>query len=760
MLVRSYAGHDVVRRKRISIRGVVQGVGFRPFVYRLARDLGVAGFVRNLSSGVLIEAEAPDAAIEALLARLRHDLPPLARIDAMDVVDVPPRGQASFDIVESVSSGAGLALVAPDAAACDDCMRETFDRDDRRHGYPFTNCTNCGPRYTIIRDLPYDRRTTTMDAFPMCARCDAEYRDPANRRFHAEANACPECGPGLALLRSGDDLAHRFERDTRDTLREVRRLLRGGSVVAIRGLGGFHLACDATSDATVLALRQRKRRSDKPFAVMVRDLAAAERLCVLSDAERELLTSRERPIVIAPRRSATSIAGAVAPGNDTLGVMLPYTPLHALLFAEGVETLVMTSGNASDEPIAASNRHALERLAAIADWFLLHDREIDTPVDDSVVRVSAGSARTLRRSRAFAPAPVDLGADVPELLACGADLKNAFCLTKERFAILSQHIGDLTSYETLTFYEETLERMKRLFRVSPVAVAHDLHPQYASTQFAQRCGLPAIGVQHHHAHIASCMAENGIRERVIGVAMDGTGFGFDGRIWGGEFLVGDLSHFERRAHLRYVPLAGGDVAIRQPWRSAVSYLRDASVAHDLPVPAKQRALVETMLDRGINVFETSSCGRLFDAVASILGLRQEVTFEAQAAIELEQAADPRETGVYPFAVDGEEIDLRPTIAAIAADRGTAIVAARFHNTLATMIAEVCDRIRAREGVDRVCVSGGVFQNALLLERTVERLRERRFDAILHSRIPCNDGGIALGQAAIAAERMRQGGSAR
>jgi hydrogenase maturation protein HypF len=747
---------NTVRRRRISIRGVVQGVGFRPFVHRLARDLHAAGFVRNSSSGVLVEIEAPDSTIDAFLVRLRNELPPLARVDAIEVEDVTARGEVSFGIIESVSGSGAVALVAPDVAACDNCLAETFDLRDRRYGYPFTNCTDCGPRYTIIRDLPYDRRTTAMDAFAMCARCDAEYRDPSNRRFHAEANACADCGPGLALLRAGDGSDPRFTRDTRAILDEVRRLLRDGAIVAIRGLGGFHLACDPANDAAVAALRQRKRRSDKPFALMVRDLAAAERLCELSDEERRLLTSRERPIVIARRRSSIAIARAVAPRNDTLGILLPYTPLHALLFADGIDALVMTSGNVSEEPIASSNRDAFERLAAIADWFLFHDREIETATDDSVTRVACGGARIVRRSRAFAPEPIDLGRDVPELLACGADLKNAFCLTKERFAILSQHIGDLASYETMSFFEETLERMKTLFRVSPVAVAHDLHPQYASTRFAQRCGLPTIGVQHHHAHIASCMAENGIRDPVIGVAMDGTGFGLDGTIWGGEFLVGDLAHFARRAHLRYIPLAGGDAAIRQPWRSAVSYLRDAGVSLDLPIPAKQKELVTAMLERDINVFQTSSCGRLFDAVASIVGLRQEITFEAQAAIDLEQAADPDETGVYPFAIDGEVIDMRPTIAAIANDRGTATIAAKFHNTLAAMIAEVCEAIRAGDGLNRVCLSGGVFQNALLLERTAARLRRLRFDAILHSRVPCNDGGIALGQAAITAERIRRG----
>ncbi|HJT16044.1 MAG TPA: carbamoyltransferase HypF, partial [Thermoanaerobaculia bacterium] len=583
-------------RKRIAIRGVVQGVGFRPFVFHLAQQLHVGGFVHNSSSGVIVEAEAPDETISTLIARLRSEKPPLASIDAIEVADVAPVGDETFSIVESVPQAGEFALVSPDVATCVDCDREISDPRDRRFGYAFTNCTNCGPRYTILRELPYDRASTAMSAFAMCARCEAEYRDPSNRRFHAEPNACPECGPELDV-----------------PIVSIAERLRRGEIVAIKGLGGFHLACDPANDAAVRELRRRKRRSDKPFALMVRDIEIAERICVVSAEERELLTSRERPIVIL--RALRPLCGEVSPNNNTLGVMLPYTPLHRLLLDE-IEMLVMTSGNVSEEPIVVSNDEARERLGEIADAFLLHDRDILVRVDDSVARVLDGRPRLLRRSRAYAPHPIDLGRTVPEILAVGAELKNTFCLTKDRFAILSQHIGDLSNYETLTFFEETLAHLEKLFRVKPRAVAHDLHPLYMSTRFAGRCGLPAIGVQHHHAHVASCMAENGVREPVIGVAMDGTGFGADGTIWGGEFLVCDLAHFERRAHLRQVPLAGGDAAIRQPWRSAVSYLRDAGLPIDLPVNTK---LVEQMLDRNLNVFATSSCGRLFDAVASILG---------------------------------------------------------------------------------------------------------------------------------------------
>ena len=730
-------------RKRISIRGVVQGVGFRPFVFRLAQELRVGGFVLNSSAGVVVEAEASDEAIAVLIDRLQRERPPLASIDSILIADLAPRGERSFTIVDSAAVAGEFALVSPDVATCDDCMREVFDPNDRRFGYPFTNCTNCGPRYTIIGDLPYDRPMTTMAPFRMCARCEAEYRDPSNRRFHAEANACPDCGPRLDTPIAG-----------------IRDRLRDGAVVAIRGLGGFHLACDARNEAAVAALRERKRRSDKPFAVMARDLDTAARLCTIDDTECALLTSRGRPIVILRRRPDSGIAPAVAPGNPTLGVMLPYTPLHALLFADGIDVLVMTSGNISEEPIVTSNEEARERLGEVADVLLLHDREILVPVDDSVSRVVEGKPRAIRRSRAFAPQPIDLGEPVAELMACGAELKNTFCLTKHRFAILSQHLGDLSNYETLAFFEETLAHLKKLFRVSPRAVAHDLHPLAMSTRFAHRCGLPEIGVQHHHAHIASCMADNGMREPVIGVAMDGTGYGLDGTIWGGEFFTGDLGGFERRAHLRSVPLAGGDAAVREPWRSAISYLRDAfdgEVPIELPVSAERRRVVEAMLDRKLNVFETSSCGRLFDAVASIIGLRQEITFEAQAAIDLELSADPAVTERYPFEIAGEEIDLRPAIRGIVRDRralAVAAIAAKFHNTLAAAIAETCAGIAG--GLRRVCLSGGVFQNVLLVERAAAQLRARGFEVLLHSRVPPNDGGIALGQAVIAAERIRRG----
>jgi hydrogenase maturation protein HypF len=608
----------------------------------------------------------------------------------------------------------------------------------------------------------------------MCAECEAEYHDPANRRFHAQPNACARCGPGLALTSSSTPSPSAgFSTDSLPILRETRRLLREGAILAIRGLGGFHLVCDATNDEAVARLRQRKRRSDKPFALMARDLKSVESFCNPGLADRELLLSPQRPIVILPARTEPTISEEVAPGNKTLGVMLPYTPMHYVLFGESpgappeFPALVMTSGNLSEEPIVTANEEASERLGSVADWFLFHNREIYMRVDDSVTRTLDGGPRVLRRSRGFAPYPVDLNIPVRELLACGADLKNTFCVTRDHYAILSQHIGDMENYETLRFFEETLGNLKKLFRVEPEAVAYDLHPGYMSTRYALSLGLPSVGVQHHHAHIASCMAENGLRERVLGVALDGTGYGADGSIWGGEFLLADFAEFERVAHFRAVPLPGGDAAVRQPWRMALSYLRDAFGEHlpaGLPmlssVDAKNVRVVTSMLERGINVVPTSSCGRLFDAVASITGMRQEVTFEGQAAIELECAITSDEQS-YPFEVSGTplEIDFRPTIQALVRDvlasESLGRVSARFHNALAEAIAKICDRLRSSTAILKVCLSGGTFQNRYLTERTAAALRKIGFQVFLHSQVPPNDGGIALGQAVIANARLRQ-----
>jgi hydrogenase maturation protein HypF len=742
-----------VNRVQVRIRGVVQGVGFRPFVHNLAHRLGLAGYVLNSSAGVVAEVEGAPAALDAFLAGVRREAPPLARIEEMLVSQVAPLGEREFLIRESQASEGDFVLVSPDVATCADCYRDFSDPANRRFGYAFTNCTNCGPRYTIIRDIPYDRPNTTMAGFRMCSACQAEYDDPSDRRFHAQPNACPRCGPQLSA-----------------PIAEAQRRLAEGAIVAIRGLGGFHLACDPRNEAAAGLLRTRKRRSDKPFALMARDLAAIDAFCLVSDDDRRALLSPPRPIVILPRRADSGLAEAVAPGNNTVGVMLPYTPLHHLLFSGApYDVLVMTSGNLSEEPIVTSNQEALDRLRPLADWFLLHDRDIYMRADDSVVRTFEGRERILRRSRGYVPRTIDLGTEVAEILACGAELKNTFCLSKGRYAVLSQHIGDMHNYETLVFFEETLANLKKLFRVEPRAVAYDLHPQYLSTQYALDLPLEKIGVQHHHAHVASCMAENGLRGKVIGVALDGTGYGTDGKIWGGEFLVAGYDGFERRAHLRYVPLPGGDAAIRQPWRPALSYLADTfGPAAEFPdlalwreVPESRRKMVRGMLAHGINTVETSSCGRLFDAVASLIGLRQETNFEGQAAIELETIAAEDVAESYPFAIQSGDVDFRQAIEHIVAEVRAGVpppvIAARFHNAVAEAIVEVCRRMRVDEKLNRVCLSGGTFQNMKLLTRTLAGLRKLDFEVFIHSQVPPNDGGIALGQAVIATEALRTKG---
>jgi hydrogenase maturation protein HypF len=758
-------------RKEIYIRGVVQGVGFRPFVYKLARELGLRGYVLNSSAGVTIDVEGDVPNLECFVRRLTDEAPPLAQIENVVVSGAEPAGYFSFIIRESLDQPGRLAPVSPDVATCDDCMRDFRAAGNRRHGYAFTNCTNCGPRYTITRKIPYDRPLTTMACFTMCESCLREYEDPANRRFHAQPNACPECGPALALLSRNELNTTQSFMGGLPAIHEVRRMLRDGRILAIKGLGGFHLACDPANDTAVRSLRERKKRSDKPFALMVPDFEAAERLCIVSETARAALESSRRPIVILPQRPGAPISPELAPGNNTLGVMLPYTPLHHLLFSDSLghpaafSALVMTSGNISEEPIVTGNRQAALRLNRIADAFLFHNRDIHTRVDDSVVRVFDGRERVLRRSRGYAPSPIPLSFPVSEILACGAELKNTFCLTKEQHAFLSQHIGDLENYETLVFFQETLARMQELFRIEPRAVAYDLHPNYLSTKLAlELTGLEKIGVQHHHAHVASCMAENGVTGKVIGVAFDGTGFGTDGKIWGGEILVADFAGFERRAHLRYIPLAGGDAAVREPWRLGLSYLMDTFGAQagsmDLPlyrqVPSEKVRAVRAMIERGINTVDTSACGRLFDAVASITGLRHRVTFEAQAAIELEMSATAGVEERYPFEIlDGDvwQIDMRPAIERIVRDvlagRPVGFIAAAFHNTVAAVVVEACLRVRAAERLARVCLTGGTFQNLFLLERAVAGLRSNGFEVFLHAKVPPNDGGISLGQAVIA-----------
>ncbi|AEU38487.1 (NiFe) hydrogenase maturation protein HypF [Granulicella mallensis MP5ACTX8] len=774
-----------ITRLQVQVRGIVQGVGFRPFVYKLAHRLGLSGHVFNSTSGVTIEIEGSKPALDSFLKTLRTEPPQLADIQEITVSHIVPFGVAGFSILHSREEGGAMALVPADAGTCDACWQDFSDPNNRRFGYPFTNCIHCGPRYTITEGIPYDRPSTTMSNFTMCSACAAEYADPNDRRFHAQPNACSLCGPSLALLPRGAALPESFtDTDALPILHHARGLLREGKILAVKGLGGFLFACDATNETAVAELRRRKHRPHKPFALMVRDIDAARALCGITTEDEAALRHLRRPVVILPRRLDTNqvpgIGLSVAPGNNTLGIMLPYTPLHYLLFSDSPQkdsafsALVMTSGNISEEPIVISNIDALLQLDGVADWFLLHNREIATRVDDSVVRTFEGRERVLRRSRGFTPQALSLASANesvhPSVLAFGAELKNTFCLTRDGHAILSQHIGDLQNYETLQFFEETLAKMKRLFRVTPQAVAYDLHPHYMSTRMALASSIERkIAVQHHHAHIASCMAENHLSGEVIGVALDGTGYGTDGKIWGGEFFTANLGSFSRRAHLRYVPLPGGDAAVRQPWRMALSYLRDAfgpevpDLACLRAIPLKQRDIVNAMIANQIQTVETSSCGRLFDAVAALLNLFSEVTFEGQAAIALESIALAGVTGGYEFDLhDGEPItiDLRTTILAIvndlAAGKPAGEISARFHNTLSTVIAATCCRIRDLSGLDRVCLSGGSFQNMVLLRPTVVQLRRHGFQVFLHSMVPANDGGISLGQAAIACERIRTG----
>ena len=758
-------------RRRLLVRGIVQGVGFRPYVYRLARSFELTGFVKNTSLGAIIEVEGEDHLVDSFESALPCEGPPLMRIVSMDSATLPLAYDETFAILASEASETTLTWIPADISACDACVFETHDPDDRRYEYPFTNCTNCGPRYSIIRDIPYDRAQTTMADFTMCDQCRAEYEDPEDRRFHAQPNACPICGPHLWLTdMCGKDLPLH---GTQAMLETIVNLLRSGGIVAWKGLGGYQFACDARNDEAVRRMRQRKHRSEKAFAVMVRNVAIATSVCEMSEQERELLTGPERPIVLLRKRTEANITVSVAPGNPLLGVMLPYTPMHELLFrildekcGPGV-ALVVTSGNMSEEPIVIDESEAEEKLRSVADIFMHHNRPIHTRVDDSVARVVDGKCILLRRARGYTPAAFPISGDA-QVLACGAQQKSTLCLTKGGSAILSQHLGDLENYETLQFFEQTLERMQRLFQLIPRVVAHDLHPGYLSTRFAKQLNVEKrIAVQHHHAHIASCIAEHRLEGPVLGVAFDGTGLGLDGTIWGGEFLVADLSSCERYAHFRNIVLAGGDKAVREPWRAARSYLLDAfghvppEIVWQNSVPAASVQMLDTLLAKRIQTIETSSCGRLFDAVASLAGLHQQVSFEGQAAMSLEAIAE--ELGEsYDFGCEGQQplqIDMRPMVRQIVDDirRGVSArkVSARFHNTLIAVVGDVCTKMRRDTGLTRVCLSGGCFQNARLLRGCLRTLRSNGFEVFFPQQVPCNDAGISLGQAAIACEFLRK-----
>lgn len=781
-------------RRCINVTGIVQGVGFRPYVYRLATESQLVGTITNNSSGVSIEIQGAQRSVDDFLRRLPKETPPLARITDILVRELPPNGDREFRIVASRAGEAVRTLISPDVATCDDCLREMLDPRDRRYRYPFINCTNCGPRFTITRTIPYDRASTSMSVFRMCTQCQTEYDDPRNRRFHAQPNACRDCGPRLQLW----DGEGRVVED-HDALGSAIAALRAGHIVAIKGLGGFHLACDANHFSAVFKLRERKRRVEKPFAVMVPDLRVAEELCEVSAREASVLQSIQRPIVLLRRKTPDALPAAIAPRNRDLGVFLPYTPLHHLLFAEGkFAALVMTSGNLSEEPIAIDNDEARARLNGIADYFLVHDREILLRCDDSVVRVPKyrnaspqrmdkpsasidcrdkedpeSKVQQLRRSRGFVPVPVFLREEVQPTLAVGGELKNTICLTKGNLVFLSQHIGDLENFEGYKFFEEAICHLQKVLEIKPAIIAYDLHPDYFSTKWAmQQRNARLIGVQHHHAHIASCMAENHLDGKVIGFAMDGTGYGTDGAIWGGEVLIASYEDFERAAHFEYVPMPGGAAVIREPWRMALSYLFHhfgrGFLNFELPflktITSRQVDLCLQMLARDVNSPLTSSCGRLFDAVAAISGIRQHVNYEAQAAIELEMALDSaaNERG-YPFDLleqtDAIVIGTRPLfqelVRDVILDLPLGIVSARFHNGLVRVFLKVANTLRDWRQLNRVCLSGGTFNNCYLTENLSTALRNAGFEVFTQAEVPCGDGGLSLGQALVAARKANR-----
>jgi hydrogenase maturation protein HypF len=753
---------------QIHITGIVQGVGFRPFVYNLARRLNLNGWVRNTSAGVDIEVDGEQDVLDVFVNALRDESPPLSRIDELTASFRPANGFTSFDIVHSEVVEGAFQPISPDVAICDDCLRELFDPSDRRYRYPFINCTNCGPRFTIIKDIPYDRPKTTMAGFKLCPDCEREYTDPTNRRFHAQPVACPVCGPKVTFERLNVGTMANSE----DAIQETRKALANGEIVAVKGLGGFHLACDATNAKSVTELRSRKLRVDKPFALMMPDLEMVEKHCMVNDEERQLLTSTARPIVLLKRKSESNIIKEVAPHQDWIGVMLPYTPLHYLLLekTQGFpEALVMTSGNLSEEPIATDNNEARERLSKLADAFLMHDRDIHIRCDDSVVRAFQHvNVDPIRRSRGYSPFPVKLPFDAPQLLAAGSELKNTFCITNGNYAFLSHHIGDMENYETLRSFEQGVEHFERLFRVKPEAIAYDTHPNYLATRYAleraEREGLPTVAVQHHHAHVAACMAEHGLNEPVIGASFDGTGYGEDGAIWGGEFLVGDYKSYQRAAHLEYFPLPGGDAAIKRPARTALALLWSLGLDWDENLaPIKEfctedLVTLRVQLEKRINTPMTSSMGRLFDAVSALAGARQKVNYEGQAAIEFEALADEAEAEIYSFELNQNQVRVRGVVEALVKDvmAGVPIekISGRFHNGLAESVREMVSKISAETGIRAVVLSGGVWQNLTLLRRTSSLLQKDGFVVYIHREVPTNDGGLSLGQAAIAAARLR------
>ncbi len=763
----SKATKQSLKLAHISVRGIVQGVGFRPFVYSLATKHNLKGWVYNTSEDVKIEVEGVAAAIEQFQRELQTKAPPLAHIEGVTINYHPPLGYKNFEIRHSQAVEGKYQLISPDVATCQPCLSELLDPEDRRYRYPFTNCTNCGPRFTIIEDMPYDRPKTTMRYFQMCPQCQAEYDNPLDRRFHAQPNACPKCGPQVKLV---DNQGTQVTKS--NPIAAASQFLKEGKIVAIKGLGGFLLACDATNDTVVKTLRQRKKRSSKPFAIMVTDIGEAKKHCYVSPQEEKLLISPQSPIVLMRWKEDSSVSREVAPNLQYLGIMLPYTPLHHVLLRDTGLPLVMTSGNLSEEPIAKDNDEALRRLSGIADYFLIHNRDIYSRYDDSVAIVERDTSQLMRRARSYAPYPIHLTFKAKQVLACGAEEKNTFCLTRDNYAFLSQHIGDIENMETLEHFDSTISLYERLFRIEPGIIAHDLHPDYLATKYAQELGefgIKLVPVQHHHAHIASCMADNGLETPVIGVAFDGTGMGADGSIWGGEFLIADCHNFSRVGRLEYLPLPGGAAAIKRPYRTAIGYiltlLGENALNQELSVVREvdeiEIEIIKRQIERKINSPLSSSMGRLFDAISALLGIRGEIDYEGQAAIELEMAAykedyaSVQESYSYHIVEDKgiRIVQLRDLLSAIIEDLHQGIpkgrISVKFHNTIARMTNEMCHLIANETGISQVALSGGVFQNRLLSGKTVKLLEKSGFQVFTHRQVPCNDGGISLGQAVIA-----------
>jgi len=752
-----------MQTKRIIVKGIVQGVGFRPFIYRLAQKYGLKGTVSNNTHGVEIDAEGDPASIQSFIHAINRSAPPLAFIDAIETYEIASKGYTEFVIQPSNGSNDRFTLISPDVTVCSDCLNELFDPDDRRYRYPFINCTNCGPRFTIIKDIPYDRPNTTMSVFPMCPDCEREYHDPANRRFHAQPNACPVCGPKVTLLDS-----NKLPTNSGDAILQTAILLKGGNIAAIKGLGGFHLACDATNKKAVATLRERKRRIEKPFAVMIPDIDWLARICAPTQEEISFIQSINHPIVLIRRKDNSPVCNDVAPGNNYIGVMLPYTPLHHVLLREANIPLVMTSGNISEEPIAYKDDEAFERLGDLADYFLIHNREIHMRCDDSVGAVLNNRQTMLRRSRGYVPHPVKLNIHTKQpILASGGHLKNTFCLLKNDFAFISHHIGDLENYETLRSFTEGIEHFKNLFNITPEILAYDIHPEYLSTKYALESIIPVkIPVQHHHAHIVSCMAENNITGEVIGVSFDGTGYGTDGTIWGGEFMTATPGDFNRIAHFEHLPLPGGEKAIKEPWRIGLALLHETFGIDykNLDIPftrslQKQSALhlIEKMISQKLNTPVTSAAGRLFDGIAAICGISHNINYEAQAAIEFQMLADERETEHFDYDIDTSvtpwKIIWHNIVKDVSDDTRenipVPVISGKFHNTVAAIITDITKKIKKETELQKVVLSGGVFQNALLLEKTITLLSKHNINVYTHSRVPPNDGGLSLGQAVVA-----------